>query len=114
MESVSPSETYDVGNLSDADDEKEEVDLGGEDLERLALEKEGGEVRRLVDPLLPNKKGVDEHWVRGHLPYINWCEVCVRSRGREMDHQKDKGKERKVPEYHLTIVFLGMSLGLNA
>ena len=113
MESVSPLEAYDVGNCNDADDGKEEVGLGGEDLERLALEKDGGEVRKLVDPLLPNKKDVDEHWVRGHLPYRNWCEVCVRSRGREMDHQTDKGKERKYPSTILMIVFLGMSSDLN-
>ena len=71
MESVSPSETYDVGNLSDADDGKEVVDIEGEDAERLALEKDGGEVRKLVDPLLPNNKEVEEHWVRGHVPHRN-------------------------------------------
>ena len=53
---VSPLETYDVGNLSDADDEKEVIEFEGEDVERLALEKDGGEVRKLVDPLLPNKR----------------------------------------------------------
>ena len=42
MESVSPLETYDVGNLSDADDEKEVIEFEGEDVERLALEKDGG------------------------------------------------------------------------
>ena len=53
--SVSPLETYDVGNISDADDEDGAIELEGEDAKRLALEKDGGEVRKLVDPLLPNK-----------------------------------------------------------
>ena len=92
VESVSPLETYDLGNLSDADDENEVIEFEGEDADRLALEKDGGEVRKLVGPLLPNRREVDKHWMRGHLPYRNWCEVCVRSRGREMDQQKDKGK----------------------
>ena len=112
-ESVSPLETYDVGNISDADDEDGVIEVRGEDAEGSALEKDGGEVRKLVDPLLPNKKEVDQHWVRGHLPYRNWCEVCVRSRGREMDHQKDKGKERKIPEYHFDYCFPGDEFGFK-
>ena len=111
--SVSPSKTYDVGNTSDADDGNGAIEFEGEDAERLALEKDGGEVRNPVDLLLPNKKEVDQHWVRGHIPYRNWCEVCVRSTGREMDHQKDKGKERKILEYFSISVFLGMSLASN-
>ena len=70
-------------------------------------------MRKVVDPLLLNKKEVDQHWVRGHLPYRNWCEVCVRSRGREMDHQKDKGKETKYLSTISIIVFLGMNLASN-
>ena len=67
-ESVSPLETYDVENISDADDEDGAIEVKREDAERLALEKDGGEVRKLVDPLLPNKEEVDQHWVRGHFP----------------------------------------------
>ena len=70
-------------------------------------------MRKLADPLLPNKREVDEHKVRGHLPYRNWCEVCVRSRGREMDHQKDKGRERKIPEYHFDYCFPGDEFGFK-
>ena len=113
MESVSPLEMFDLGNLSDADEENELIELEGEDVDRLALEKDGGDVKKLVDPLLPNKREVDEHWVRGHIPYRNWCEVCVRSRGREMDHQKDKGRERKLPEYHFDYCFPGDEFGFK-
>ena len=73
MESVSPLEMFDLGNLSDADDENELIELESEDADRLALEKDGGDVKKLVDPLLPNKREVEEHWVRGQLPYRNWC-----------------------------------------
>ena len=57
VESVSPLETYDVGNFSDADDEKEVIEIEGEDAERLALEEDGGEVRKLVVLYFPKGRG---------------------------------------------------------
>ena len=102
MQSVSPSEKdFSIGDVaegSDADDEKMEGEMIGEECERIALPREGGEVKKLVDPLLPSKEQVEEHWIRGHVPYRNWCEVCVRAKGREMGHFEKKGKERLVPE----------------
>ena len=57
-ESVSPLELNDVENDSDGDDERE---ILGEACERLSLEIEGGEVRKLIDPSLPSQKEIDEH-----------------------------------------------------
>ena len=71
-ESISPLEveTERSGNSceSDADDEAEVVE-DGETVERLALEKEGAVVKKLVDPKLPSRGGVEDHYVRGHFPY---------------------------------------------
>ena len=101
-------------NVCDADNEEViELEEAGERCERLALEKEGDVIKRLIALLLPSKKDVEEHWIRGHVPYRNWCDVCVKARGREMEHAKDKGGERKSPEYHFIIVFLGMKWGTN-
>ena len=44
--------------------------------ERLGLEKEEEVVRKLADPKLPNKEEVERHWLMGHVPYRNWCDVC--------------------------------------
>ena len=113
-ESVRPLSKIDVDNVSDGDEEGDlEVEGAGEGCERLALEKEGGEIRRLLDPLLPSQNEVDEHWVRGHVPYRNWCEICVKARGRERDHTKDKGGDRKVPEYHFDYCFPGDEMGFK-
>ena len=76
---------------SDADEEGE-VEEAGDQVERLALEKEGAGVRRLVDPKLPSEKEVEEHYVRGHFPYRNWCHICVRAKGRDMSHQREGEK----------------------
>ena len=84
---------------SDADDEGGVVEAGDQ-VERLALGKEGAAVRKLVDPKLPSEKEVEEHYVRGHFPYRNWCHICVKAKGKDMGHQKEGGKERKIPEYH--------------
>ena len=71
--SVRPSEvSIDIEDIeadSDADDEREAALELGEDCERVALEREGAEIRKLVDPKLPSQKEVDDHWIRGHIPY---------------------------------------------
>ena len=113
QKSVSPLEIDSVENGSDGDNEDMEKDPEGEDCKRSALHRESGEVRQLIDPLLPRRREVEDHWVRGHLPYRNWCHVCVRSRGRGMDHQKDKGKERKLHEYHFDYRFPGDEFGFK-
>ena len=76
--SVSPLNILDVDG--GADDEHQQGDPMGIDCERLALAKEERSVKRILDPLLPSEADVEEHWVSGHLPFRNWCEICVRSR----------------------------------
>ena len=64
-----------------------------------------------MDPKLPTQEKVEEHYLRGHVPYRNWCPVCIQAKGRDMDHQTDSGKERKLPEYAWDYCFLGDELG---
>jgi len=97
----------------DADDEGVEVDPTGKKCERIGLGDEEKFVRKLLDPLLPSEKEVNEHWVRGHVPFRNWCETCVRARGREMDHTKLKGSERRLPEYSFDYCFPGDEFGFK-
>ena len=97
----------------EADDEGVEADPTGEDCERIGMGDEGKFVRKLLDPLLPSEKDVDDHWIRGHVPFRNWCETCVRARGREMDHTKLKGSERRLPEYSFDYCFPGDEFGFK-
>ena len=95
--SVRPSKINEIDG--EADDEGVKGDPTGIKCERIGLGEEGKFVRKLLDPLLPSEKEVDGHWVRGHVPFRNWCETCVRARGREMDHTKQKDQERRLKEY---------------
>ena len=56
----------------------------GEVLEDAGTQPEAGEeeynVRKLVDPKLPTQEKVDEHYLRVHLPYRNWCAICVKGK----------------------------------
>ena len=85
------------------EESEEEIpeEFDGEVAERVGLEKEGQFVRKLIDPKLPTQAEVDMHRLTGHVEYRNWCEICVRCRGRDLDHRSQKGKERKFPEYSL-------------
>ena len=70
-----------------------------EDTERIGLDKEEEFVRKIPDPRLPSDADVEKHKLMGHIPYRNWCPICVQSRGREDKHVPLAGKPRSVPEY---------------
>ncbi len=71
---------------SDGDDEAEgNVIHGGEDPERLVLPKESEVIRKVIDPKLPSATEVAMHNLT-HLPYRNWCPICVKAKGKDMTH----------------------------
>ena len=46
----------------------------------------------LSSPIRPSAEDVDDHY-RTHLPYRNWCPVCVRAKGKEAAHPRDAQHE---------------------
>ena len=107
--SVSPV----LGDSGEGGDSGSEVDaeMEGEIGERLKLPKEEDVVKKLRDPKLPTQEEVDRHYLTGHMKFRDWCPVCVKSQGKEMDHTRDKRKERILPEYSFDHCFLGDELG---
>ena len=100
--SVSPFEKVTTEGKEPGDEESDEEDLRmevGEACEKVKVEKEGAVVKRLLDPKLPTQEAVDTHWLKGHVEYRNWCEVCVKARGKEWDHTRAVDKERLLTEY---------------
>ena len=116
MHEVNSVRPFDIA-AEDVDSEAgdgEEEDLGveaGEACERVKVEKEGAVVKKLVDPKLPSQAAVDMHWLMGHVEYRNWCEVCVKARGKEWDHTRVGDKERVLPEYSWDYCFPGDEMG---
>ena len=90
LQSVRPNHELDIQGIDDDD----EVDDSGMDGERISLEEEGEVVKKFKDPKLPTQEEVDKHYVMAHIPYRDWCPVCVKAQGREMGHMKDKEKEK--------------------
>ena len=81
------------GTLEDSDDEDElgEPPEGlGVVCERVGLASEEDFVKVLKDPKLPSQRDVDMHYLMNHLPYRDWCPVCVKAKGKEMGHTRDK------------------------
>ena len=95
----------------DADDEGVDGDPEGEPGERIGAEREKDFVRSIGDPRLPSPKEVEDHRLRGHIPYRNWCPFCVEAMGRDRGHFKDRKKERKYPEYSWDYCFPGDEFG---
>ena len=78
----------------------------------MKAEKEGGVIKRMVDPGKPRKQEVEDH-NRTHIPYRNWCPVCVKARGKDTDHRAEVGKERDLSEYSFDYCFPGDEFGFK-
>ena len=96
----------------DVDGGEEVVAVGSGDPGSLSEEKEeetetGGEERGVVKTLDPRQPSEEERRTHNltHLPYRNWCERCVKGRGREADHKqlKSQPEEGCYMNYILTI-----------
>ena len=37
-------------------------------------------MREVRDPRLPTPEEVEEHYIRGHIPYRDWCQIMHRLR----------------------------------
>ena len=70
----------------------------------------GGEERKVVRVLDPKQPTDEERRVHNltHLPYRNWCEHCVKGRGRETDHKHLSQPEVEgLHELHFDYMFMG-------
>ena len=95
---------------------EEEGESGGEsEVEgvkgvKLRLPEENEFVRKLRDPRLPTPEEVEEHNIRGHIPYRDWCPICVQAKGRGQYHYiKIKGRLGFCRSMLGTIAFQGMN-----
>ena len=62
--------------------------------ERVSPNRGPDHLKKMIDPKLPTQKEVDEHYLT-HLPYRNWCPICVKSKGKEMDHRDASRRSRE-------------------
>ena len=76
---VSPSTKLEsLEEESEEELSREEEEMGtGEVPIKVRVKKEKDFVRKLADPKLPTDEERKSHWLQGHYPYRNWCEVCV-------------------------------------
>lgn len=61
---------------------------------------------KMLDPLKPSKKEIEEHALT-HLPFRNWCRECVHGRGSQMPHKRGNPTEQQMRELHCDFMFLG-------
>ena len=83
LQSVSPKmgcEILVVGDDAVDDEDELEVDDSGIDGERLVIKRDDEVIKKVKDPKLPTSEEVDSHYVMGHIPYRDWCPVCVKKR----------------------------------
>ena len=66
---------------------------GEEEKEEDERSKESAKIKVANEVEGVTRKMREEHWAAGHVPYRNWCEVCVAGCGRDRPHHrvKDEG-----------------------
>ena len=86
--------------------ERDEIEIS-EDEEDDEAECGTRRVKKMQDPKLPTQAEVKEHQLT-HLPFRSWCHHCVKGRGKEMPHEREKAdEEQTLPEYHMDYAFPG-------
>ena len=70
-------------------------------------------LRKLRDPRPPTEKEIEEHYLNGQLPYRNWCGICVKAKGKDRNHCRDKRDERDLSEYSFDYCFPGDEMGFK-
>jgi len=109
-EPIRPND-LDEKQVCEVDDDEQEISFGGKEVDRLKATDEGNQfVKKMIDPRLPSQRDVEEHNLT-HLPYRNWCPVCVKSKGKEMWHTTANDKERTISEYCFDYCFPGDEFG---
>ena len=113
---ISPVEIGDEkeGRKEDESEEEEETEMeveihGEEVVERIRASREERVVKKMIDPRRPTEREVEEHNLT-HLPYRNWCPVCVRAKGKDSDHRKSIDEERGLAEFSFDYCFPGDDL----
>ena len=94
----------------DGDEDCQDVVHGGDEPLRITGEAAERKLRIIGDPRMPTQREVDDHYLT-HLPYRNWCSICVRAKGKDMDHRSAVEKERGLSEYCFDYCFPGDELG---
>ena len=57
-------------------------------------------------PQRVSKQERDEH-ERTHLPYRDWCDICVKARGRRVAHRRRNKEERgQVPRVSMDYFYM--------
>ena len=101
-----------LANECDSDADEEDMTCepdGGDIVERVSKERDEENVRKMLDPRLPSEDEVRDHY-RFHIPYRNWCPICVQAKGRDTDHATST-RDRTVSEYCLDYCFPGDEFG---
>ena len=99
--------------VEEVDDSLEEGEIRAkaEEPSRARAAEDGRKVKVLGDPRQPTEAEVEEHERCNHCPYRNWCGICVRARGKDMDHRADAREERGLSEYSFDYCFPGDEFG---
>ena len=103
-----------MANECDSDGDNEDIicePCGGDIVERVSKERDEENVKKMIDPKLPSDEEVRDHY-RFHIPYRNWCPICIKSKGRDADH-RITDRDRTVSEYCLDYCFPGDEFGFK-
>ena len=115
MATVSPEDELEDGESEGLGSDEEEgrlAEVDGMVGERIRVQKEEEKIKKMTDPRKPTEKEVETHNLT-HLPYRNWCPICIAAKGKDLDHRKDVRGDRGLPEFSFDYCFPGDEFGFK-
>ena len=62
----------------------------------------------MKNPLQPSCEAIEQHEANGHLPYRDWCPLCVKAKAQEDPHRVNDGakcREMQTPTFSADYCF---------
>ena len=69
-------------------------------------------IKHMLVPRKPTQTEIEEHDLT-HLPYRNWCSICVKIKRKDLDHRTSVEAERGLSEYSFDYCFPGDEFGFK-
>ena len=66
-------------------------------------------IRTKKSPAKPSKEDIERHNACGHLPYRDWCPICVQGRGKEDGHARQAADQSDLPLFECDYHFMSSS-----
>ena len=106
QESVRPQENEEIDGMSDEEENGAIVETQQKETDKDDEEFEGQAIKRVRKPSEPTQAEIDEHLASGHVPFRDWCGLCVMGSAQSNPHRKGEKEEQAIPVVSIDYAYM--------